>query len=271
MTGPALLLEDVGVRYGDVRAVDDVSATVGVGRWVALIGPNGAGKSTLLRAVAGLAAHTGAVTVLGEPTAGLSWRRRAQLVAHVPQRPEVPAGMTVLEYALLGRTPHLGPLQSETAADVRRCRDVLARLDLAGLADRSLGQVSGGELQRAVLARVLAQEARVLLLDEPTSSLDVGRRVEVLQIVDGLRREHGLTVVSVLHDLTLAALFADDLLLLADGRLVRSGPPAAVLEATVLQRWFGDHLDVLHDADGVPHVVPARRPAAVAQATGRPA
>jgi iron complex transport system ATP-binding protein len=253
-----LSLEAVTVRYDSTVAVADVSLAIGAGEWVGLIGANGSGKSSLLRATAQLRRHAGVVRVAGEAMASHSRRRRAQLVAYVPQQPEIPAGMSVLEYALLGRTPHLGYLAVETEDDRQTCLELLHRLDLVRLADRTLSAISGGELQRLVLARALAQEAPVLLLDEPTSALDLGRQVDALELVDELRRERGLTVLSAMHDLTLAAQFADRLVLLAGGRVVASGPPDHVLDEDVLSTCFGGRVRVLTDEDGRLLVVPQR-------------
>ncbi|MGN6608304.1 MAG: ABC transporter ATP-binding protein, partial [Jatrophihabitans sp.] len=215
----SLRFDGVGVRYAGVPAVADVSFTVTEGEWVALVGPNGAGKSSLLRAACSLVPHDGSVWV-GDTEAGrLSWRDRARRVALVPQQPELPAAMTVLDYVLLGRTPHMPYLGRESAHDVAVSESLLHRLDLTRFAERPLATLSGGEVQRTVLARALAQEAPVLLLDEPTSALDIGRRVEALELVDEIRREHSLTVLSVLHDLSLAAQFADRLVLLVCGEV----------------------------------------------------
>jgi cobalamin transport system ATP-binding protein len=253
-----LTLDRVSVRYQAAVAVHAVSESAGHGEWVGLIGANGAGKSSLLRAVANLVAHEGEVRIGGDVLGRLAPRRRARLVAYVAQQPELPAGMTVLDYALLGRTPHIGYFGVESRQDRERCADVLDRIGLAALAERHLATLSGGELQRAVLARALAQEAPVLLLDEPTSALDLGRRVDALELVDELRRERGLTVVSAMHDLTLAAQFADRLVLLSAGRVVASGTPAEVLDERVLSECFGGRVRVLTDDDGQLLVVPQR-------------
>ena len=149
----------------------------------------------------------------------MSRRKLARVVAYVPQRPELPPDMTVSDYVLLGRTPHIGYLRVETAADRRICAELIDRLALSAMAGRVLATLSGGELQRLVLARALAQQAPVLLLDEPTSALDLGRRVDALELVDELRRERSLTILSAVHDLTLAGQFADRLLLLDRGRV----------------------------------------------------
>lgn len=254
-----LAFDGLTVRFGETTALAGVSGTVHAGEWVALVGANGAGKSTMLRAIANLERHDGLVRLGGRDMAGMPYRRRAQLVAYVPQKPELPPTMSVMQYTLLGRTPHLGYFSGESEHDHRRCAQLLARLGLAPFAGRALGTLSGGELQRVVLARALAQEATLLLLDEPTSALDLGRRVEVLELVDELRAEHGLTIVSALHDLTLAAEFADRLLLLAGGRLVAYGPPTAVLRESVLSQHLGAPVRVLETPDGGIAVVPPRR------------
>lgn len=258
MSRPVLDLDRVTVRYGSAVAVHEVSEHVAAGEWVGLIGANGAGKSSLLRAIAQLVPFTGALHVAGQSTAHLSRRRRAQLVAYVPQQPELPAGMSVLDYALLGRTPHIGYFGVESERDRRHCAALLDQLSLSDLADRELSTLSGGELQRVVLTRALAQEAPVLLLDEPTSALDLGRRVDALELVDDLRRAHDLTVVSAMHDLTLAAQFADRLVLLSDGRVIASGPPDQVLDERVLSACFGGRVRVITDEDGGLLVVPQR-------------
>lgn len=259
MTGErTLVLDDVSVAYDGHAVVSGVTASVASGEWTALIGPNGAGKSSVLRAITRLTPHSGVVRIGGLATSGLSWRRRAQLVAYIPQKPEMPAAMTVFDYTLLGRTPHIGRFGTESDEDRQICIGLLDRLDLVPLADRPLMTLSGGELQRAALARALAQEAPVLLLDEPTSALDLGRRVEVLELVDDVRRERGLAVLSVMHDVTLAAQFADSVVLLADGGVVAAGAPADVLTVDVLTRCFGGQVRVLTDDDGRLLVVPHR-------------
>ena len=255
-----ITLDQVSVRFATTTAVDDVSLSVERGEWVALIGANGAGKTTLLRAVAHLQEHDGAVHVDGHLTRELARRRRAQLVAYVPQKPELPADMTVMDYTLLGRTPHIGYFGTERAEDRLACAALLHRLDLSAMATRHLATLSGGEVQRIVLARALAQDAPVLLLDEPTSALDLGRRVDALELVDTLRRERNLTVLSALHDLTLAGQFADRLMLLFGGKVAADGRPHEVLEAGLLSAHFGSRVRVLRTEDGELVVVPQRTP-----------
>jgi iron complex transport system ATP-binding protein len=251
-------LQEVTVRFGDSVAVDDVTDTITRGEWIGVIGPNGAGKTSLLRACAHLLPYDGTIAVDGQEMGRLSRRRLAQLVAFVPQQPEMPPDMTVADYVLLGRTPHIGFFASETPTDRRICSDLLDRLELAGHAGRHLATLSGGELQRLVLARALAQQAPVLLLDEPTSALDLGRRIDALELVDQVRREHGLTVLSAMHDLTLAGQFADRLLLLDGGRAVANGSAANVLTSPILAVHYGAEVHVLTTPEGHLVVVPRR-------------
>jgi cobalamin transport system ATP-binding protein len=253
-----ITLAGVGVRYGPAAALDGVSEKVVAGEWLAIIGPNGAGKSTLLRCIAQLTRHQGRITIDGQPVTSLRRRALAQLVAYVPQVPVLPAEMTVADYVLLGRTPHVGYLRMESDGDRQICAGLLGQLDLAAMAGRALATLSGGEAQRVVLARALAQQAPVLLLDEPTSALDLGRRVEALEIIDTVRRDQALTVISAVHDLTLAGQFADRLLLLSGGQVVASGPAAAVLREDVLGPHFGTAVQIVTGPDGA-RVVISRR------------
>ncbi|OLF16133.1 ABC transporter ATP-binding protein [Actinophytocola xanthii] len=256
-----LELRAVSVRYGPRAVVRSVSLDLPAGSWLAVIGPNGAGKSSLLKAVAGLVAHDGEVLVGGRPLGGLTSRERARAVAYAPQTPELPDRLTVTDYVLLGRTPHLPPLARERRSDLVVVEQVLSRLDLSTLADRPLRTLSGGERQRAVLARVLAQQAGLLLLDEPTTGLDIGHAQALLELVDRLRTEEGATVVSTLHDLTLSAQYADRLLLLDGGRVAAAGSPAEVLTRETVERHYEARVEVLHTAAGNVVITPTRHPA----------
>jgi iron complex transport system ATP-binding protein len=251
-------VDGLTVRVNGSTLLDGVSLGVGAGEWVSVLGPNGAGKTTLLRALAGLVPFTGGVRLGGRPLAAMPGRARARLVALVPQVPVVPPGMAVVDYVLLGRTPHLPLFGTERAEDLSVVGDVLDRLDLTPFAARPVETLSGGERQRVLLARALAQRAPVLLLDEPTTALDVGHQQEVLELVDGLRRTHRLTVVSTMHDLTLAGQYADRLVLLAAGRVVAEGQPADVLTPDRLGALYGVAVRVLETGDGIV-VVPRRQ------------
>ncbi len=247
---------DLWVRFGPVAAVRSLSLRVESGGWTALIGPNGAGKTSALRALAGLVEYEGDVTVEGRDARALGRRALAQLVAFVPQKPETPPELTVAEYVLLGRTPHIPYFGGEGRRDREAAARALRRLELEGFADRPLGSLSGGELQRTVLARALAQEAPVLLLDEPTTSLDLGRQQLALELVDALRAD-GLAVVTTLHDLTLAGQYADRLVLLDRGTVAAKGAADEVLSAANVAVHYGANVRVL-EADGSVFVLPVR-------------
>jgi iron complex transport system ATP-binding protein len=255
---PAIQVAGLGVTLGGNRVLDGVDLTVDGGSWLAVVGPNGAGKSTLLRALTGLVRHDGTVTLEGRPAGTLRPRDRARLAGYAPQIPVLPAALSVTEYVLLGRTPYRSLLSAPRAEDRAVADGVLERLDLVPFRDRPLHTLSGGERQRAVLARALAQQPRMLFLDEPTSALDLGHAQQVLELVDRLRREDGLTVVSTLHDLTLAGQYADTLLMLAGGAVVAAGSAPEVLTPDRLARHYGATAEVTGGADGI-RVYPVRR------------
>ena len=248
----------VTVELGGVRLLDDIDLTVKPGRWVSVVGPNGAGKTTLVHAIAGgVPLEAGRVLLGGRDVRRLRARARARSIALVPQSPVVPAGMSVLDYALLGRTPHLAFFATETTDDIERSTAVLEDLGVRHLAGRLVETLSGGERQRVVLARALLQDAPLLLLDEPTSALDIGHQQDVLELVEHLRDARNLAVVSTMHDLTLAGFYADELVLLDQGRIVERGAAGDVLTEEHLRRHFGAQVTVLRGADGL-LVIPQR-------------
>jgi iron complex transport system ATP-binding protein len=254
-----IAVDAVTVDLGRARILDGIDAEVAPGEWIALIGPNGAGKSTLLRAVAGLVPYGGSIRLGDDEVGGLPRRAVARRLAFVPQAPVLPAGMRVGEYVLLGRTAHLGPFGGESASDLEAAGRALGRLDLGDLAARRLQTLSGGEQQRAVLCRALVQEAPLLLLDEPTTSLDIGRQQQALELVAALREQSELTVVCAMHDITLAAQYADRLLVLSGGRMVASGTPAEIARADLIAEHYGATVRVVGEGGSLA-VVPVRRP-----------
>ena len=245
------------VRLDGNLIVDAVDLDVAEGEWVTIIGPNGAGKSTALRAIGGLIPFTGSVSLGAVGVQAMSRRERARTVATVAQTPVVPPGMRVFDYVLLGRTPYIPPLGRESDSDLSAVDEVLAALDLTGFADRRLQTLSGGERQRVFLARALAQGARILLLDEPTSALDIGHQQEVLELIDRLRAERGLTVLATMHDLSIAGEYADRMVLLAAGRVVAAGTPREVLTEELLATHYRVRVRVIDGGQG-PLVVPVR-------------
>jgi iron complex transport system ATP-binding protein len=249
--------DSVSVRLGTTQALDRISLEIADGEWIALVGPNGAGKTTALRALCGLVEYDGTITVQGRDAAMLGRRELARLTALVPQLPEAPPELTVAEYVLLGRTPHLGYFAGESVGDRLAAAAAVERLDVGRFVDRSLRSLSGGELQRVVLARALAQEAPILLLDEPTSALDLGRQQRVLELVDELRGD-GLTIVSSMHDLTLAGQFADRLVLMQQGAIVADGTAQDVLSEESIASLYGASVHIVREGKGV-FVLPRRR------------
>lgn len=254
-SGSGIGVRGLRVSFDDNPVLEGVDLSVAPGEWVNVVGPNGAGKTTLLRSLLGAVRHSGRISIDG--SSGHSTMERARALAYVPQNPVMPPAMLVVDYVLLGRTPHRGAFSADTAEDLAVAAEVLARLDLDGFAERHVGSLSGGERQRAVLARALAQQAPVLLLDEPTTALDLGHQQAVLDLVDALRSERSLTVLATLHDLTLAARYGDRVALLAAGRIAADGAPADVLTEESIRRWFGAEARVLDDGDG-PVIVPRR-------------
>ncbi|MGP4029478.1 ABC transporter ATP-binding protein [Actinomadura sp. 3N407] len=240
------------VALGGRPVLKGVSLNVPAGSWTAIIGPNGAGKSTLLRAVLGLVPSHGEITVAGADLGTLKPRQRARLIAYAPQSPNLPVGMTVFDYTLLGRSPYIPHLGRESARDRAITAEVLDRLDLTGFATRPLDHLSGGERQRVVLARALAQQTSVLLLDEPTTALDIGHQQQVMELVDQLRLSDELTVVTTIHDLTLAAQYADDLVLISGGRVAAAGEPTRVLTRSAVEAHFDARVHVTSGPGGRP-------------------
>ena len=258
MSTGVLACTGLSVAYRRRRVLESVDLAAAAGEWLAVVGPNGAGKSTLLRAVGGLVPVVGGtITLDGEDLGSMHHRDRARRVALVPQAPIVPPGMTVGAYVLLGRTPYLPRFGSESAADLQSAADALRLLDLDDFAERPVASLSGGERQRVFVARALAQETPVILLDEPTTGLDLWHQQEVLELIDSLRTERGVTVVSTMHDLTLISRFADRLVLVDDGRVVAGGTAAEILTPEILGRWYGANVRVIQDPTG-PVIVPLR-------------
>jgi iron complex transport system ATP-binding protein len=258
------------VRYPGAAApaVDRVDAHVGGGELVAVAGPNGSGKSSLLRGLLGLApGATGAVTLDGRPLGDWSRRAIAGVVGALPQREDAALPLRVREAVLLGRWARLGPIAAPRTADHRAVAEALARCHLAHLAERGVDTLSGGEWQRVRLARALAGEPRLLLLDEPSAALDLAHEMALFELLRHLVAD-GLGVLVITHHLNLAARVADRVVLLDGGRVAADGPPAAVLQQEVLSRVFAWPVAVTTWCDGAPQVVPLTR--AEADASNRP-
>jgi iron complex transport system ATP-binding protein len=252
----ALAWRGVALALGGRPVLRGVDLTLAPGEVVVLAGRNGAGKTTLLRLATRLVSpDSGEVTLGGRPLAALGRREIARRIALVPQETTVPFPFRVGEVVLMGRAPHLGLLRFESPADVEAARAALARVGIEALADRSILEVSGGERQLAMVARALAQDAEVLLLDEPTAHLDICRRLELLGLLRALAAE-GRSALVVSHDLALAAGFANRVAILEEGRILADGPPGETLQPDVIRRAFGIEAEILTDSAGTPVVVP---------------
>jgi iron complex transport system ATP-binding protein len=249
------------VKYGSRLALRDASLCLQAGETLALIGPNGAGKTTLVRAASGvLRGQSGAVTVQGIDLQSLSPAERARRIAVVPQARHMPDGFTVWQTVMLGRTPYLDWLGQPGMKDRQRVLWALERAGASEMAERPVSELSGGEQQRVLLARALAQDTPILLLDEPTTHLDLRHQSGLLSLLQVLAHERGLAVLMALHDLNLAALYADRVALLVDGRIQAAGIPAEVLTPARLTTAFGVPVEViLHPEYGTPLVLPDGR------------
>jgi iron complex transport system ATP-binding protein len=256
-----LELSSLNVRFGSRRVVEGFDLKVNGGEIVALIGPNGAGKTTVLRAASGvIPLESGKVLVDGQDLARLSPGQRASILAVVPQAHNLPHAFSVWQIVLLGRTPYLGWMGQASPKDLERAQWALERVQLQELRERPIDELSGGEQQRALLARSLAQDTPVLLMDEPTTYLDLHHQSVLLNLVRELAHEHGLAVLMALHDLNLAALYADRVALLVSGRLQAVGSPGEVLTADLLSQAFEVPVHVTTHPDyGTPLVLPDGR------------
>jgi iron complex transport system ATP-binding protein len=260
VSSPRILVEDLSVRLGEAEVLHGVSMAVGVGEFLTVIGPNGAGKSTLLRCLDGILAPShGRVLIDGRGVEDLDRRELARTVSFVPQPDAGPLDYTVRSFVEMGRYPHVGAWAALTESDAAAVAQAMKLTGVAGLAERSMSSLSGGERQRASIAAALAQGGSILLLDEPTSFLDYRHQVQILDLLDRLHLENGLTIVAVTHDLNSTVASSDSVLALKDGKVAATGEPAELLN--------GDALAAIYDADfrliegghrGLPLVLPAR-------------
>ena len=258
---PRLRADAVSLAYDERMVVDGVTLDVPTGKITVVVGPNGCGKSTLLRGLGRLLKPRGGSVLLdGEVITELPTREVARRLGLLPQQPIVPEGVSVLELVERGRHPHHGLFRSWGRADEEAVASALTRTDLVELASVPVDSLSGGQRQRVWLAMVLAQDTPVLLLDEPTSFLDIAHQLDVLDLVRSLRDQSGTTVVMVLHDLAMAARYADHLVAMRDGRIVAEGSPAQVVTPEVIAEVFGVTASVIVDPEsGTPVVIPRRR------------
>ncbi len=237
-----MILQARNIAYtrDETPILTGVDFTVASGECIGLVGPNGAGKSTLLKVIGGLwGGASGDIHLCERTLTTYTSREIARIVAHVPQFTQIAFAFTVREIVMMGRSPHLGRFQIETAHDRAIADDAMQMTHISHLADRFVQTLSGGELQRVMIARALAQEPRLLLLDEPTNNLDIKHQLGLLQLVQSLAHDNGLGVVAAIHDLGMAARFCDRIVVIHQGRIIADGEPQAVLTPAVLHDVFG--------------------------------
>jgi iron complex transport system ATP-binding protein len=258
MSEPALEARDVHLSYGDTPVLDGISIVVGKGELLALVGSNGAGKTTLLRVLSGVVRpQSGKVLAAGSDIRQLTPKLRARLIAMVPQNPSLARGFSVLEVVLMGRNPHLGLLQWEGANDLHVSMRALELTGVDALAGKPIETLSGGERQRVFIARALAQETPILLLDEPTTHLDIGYQAGILDLIARIRQEAGHTVVAAMHDLSLAAQYFDRIAMLHESRVFALGTPGEVVTKEIVSTAFGADVTVVpHPVHGTPMAIP---------------
>jgi iron complex transport system ATP-binding protein len=253
-----LKIVSLSVAYGDKTVLKDISLEIASGEILALIGPNGAGKSTLIRAATGVVpVRSGQVSVDGQVLTGLSPAQRAKIVAVVPQARQLGGAFSVEQAVMMGRTPYLNWLGQEGEADKAAVRLALEQTCLDAFADRPIAKLSGGEQQRVLLARALAQSTPVLLLDEPTNHLDLQHQTNLLSLVKDLAKKNKLAVLMALHDLNLVSFFADRVALLVNGELRALGTPQEVIRAEHISAAYRTPVEVVpHPVTGAPIIFP---------------
>jgi iron complex transport system ATP-binding protein len=254
----ALDLRNSSLSYNGNMVVDDVSFTVAAGEFFMILGPNGAGKSTLLKLIAGIEQSlTGKIDILGTPKEKYSIREIAQVVALVAQQAPMDFPFSVAETILMGRSPHLGLLGVEGKKDYDLACEAMAFTGVEHLAERRLDQLSGGERQRVMIARAICQDPKIILLDEPTTALDPAHQVKIMDLMEKFRQEKKITVIMVSHDLNLAAMYSDRLMLLKNGHVVVIGTPSEVFVPEYIEKSYECELMIDENPLGkVPRVMP---------------
>jgi len=236
----AVSIKNLSHSYGDISVLRNISFSIKRGNFFVIIGPNGSGKTTLMMIISGiLHRQKGQLEIQGHPIRSYTRKALARTMALVPQIGSVYFPFTVTELVLMGRAPYLGTLGLEREGDLEIARQAMAFTGVEYLADRKMNQLSGGERQRVFIARAICQEPQIMLLDEPTASLDLAHQVGIMDLMERLKEERGVTVVMVSHDVNLAAMYGDNLLLLKEGQIVRMGLPGDVLTYETLEQVYG--------------------------------
>jgi iron complex transport system ATP-binding protein len=252
---PAIQIRNLVFAYNQRWVLDHLSLFVEKGEMVAILGPNGSGKTTLLKVLSAVLAGKGEVKLNGKAIRSYGRRELSRLFAVVPQESQINFPYTVAEIILMGRASHHSPLAFEGEKDLEAARKSMELTDTSSLANRYLHELSGGEKQRVIIARALAQEPEILLLDEPSAFLDLRHQVQILELIRQLNREHGLTIIAALHDLNLAALFFPRLVMLRDGKIYRDGTPNEVLTEETIEEVYGIRVRIqIHPSGERPQV-----------------
>lgn len=246
-------INNITLSYRDKSILSGVSFDVAAGDFFVIIGPNGAGKTSLLKTMAGLQKiQQGSIKIKGREISLYPRKRLSQIMAIVPQQIEVGFPFTVADTVIMGRTPHLGFLGMESPEDFHIADEAMKFTDVAHLSERKLYQLSGGELQRVIIARAICQQPEIILLDEPTTALDPAHQLKIMDLMERLRQQNNTTIIMVSHDLNLASMYGDRLLLLKDGQVIKSGDPQTVLNKTLLEKCYGCRMHV--DQNPLGHV-----------------
>jgi iron complex transport system ATP-binding protein len=250
-------MQNVRLGYGREVVLKDLTFQVMPGEMVGLIGPNGCGKSTIIRALSHIISpHSGKIFLDGKDVTKIPRRDLAHLLGVVPQMPLLPSAFTAFEIVLMGRNPHLGLFQYEGPKELAIAWQAMEKTGTQSLAERRVSELSGGEIQCLLIARVLTQETKAILLDEPTANLDIGRQIEVLDLIKNLCRENNLVVLAALHDLNLASQYCDRLFLINDGRIHAEGTPKEVITTRNIKDVYGAESCVYaHPVNGLPCVL----------------
>ena len=233
-------IKNISLNFRNKSILSNISFEVSTGEFFVIIGPNGAGKTSLLKIVSGLQkAQQGSVTIKGKNITGYTRRNLSQILAIVPQHIEVGFPFTVADTVIMGRSPHLGILGMEGKNDFDIAEEAMEFTEVSHLADRKLFQLSGGELQRVIIARAICQQPEIILLDEPTTALDPSHQLKIMDLMERFRRQHNTTIIMVSHDLNLASMYGDRLMLLKEGRVIKTGDPKEVLNKSLLEESYG--------------------------------
>ena len=230
----------ISLNFRNKLILENISFTVSAGEFFVIIGPNGAGKTSLLKILSGFQKpQQGSVIIKGKNITKYTRRNLSQILAIVPQHVEVGFPFTVTDTVIMGRSPHLGILGMEGKNDFDIAEEAMEFTEVSHLADRKLFQLSGGELQRVIIARAICQQPEIILLDEPTTALDPSHQLKIMDLMERFRRQHNTTIIMVSHDLNLASMYGDRLMLLKEGRVVKTGDPKSVLNKSLLEESYG--------------------------------